>query len=66
MNHDNAMRRAASNWQGARFGGEATEPPNVLVWGPDATLARLGEERFAELATRVWGPILRAGSGARR
>jgi exodeoxyribonuclease V gamma subunit len=70
-NPRNARHKAEATWSRARFGNENEDEAHVRVWGPDAPLARLleqrplpGEEvadqdtRLGALACRLWKPIL--------
>ena len=70
---DEAAMRAARKWASGDFPGEDAESPHVLVWGPGAPFTVLtgpapgpGEDwsgaasRWAELALRVWTPLLNA------
>ena len=66
-----ARPKAEAEWSRARFGPECEDEAHVRVWGPDAPLSRLleqrplpGEEREGQttrlgaLATTVWRPVL--------
>ncbi len=66
-----ARPRAEAEWSRARFGPECEDEAHVRVWGPDAPLSRLleqrplpGEEREGQttrlgaLATTLWRPVL--------
>jgi exodeoxyribonuclease V gamma subunit len=65
-----ALDLAATSWAGTRFPGENQEAANVRVWGRDCTFEALlaaagspgtaGDEpnRFADLAVRLWFPVL--------
>jgi exodeoxyribonuclease V gamma subunit len=70
-NPRNARAKAESCWSRARFGNENEDDAHVRVWGPEAPLARLLEQRplpgeeFADqdtrlgaLACRLWKPIV--------
>jgi exodeoxyribonuclease V gamma subunit len=66
-----ARPKAEAEWSRARFGPECEDEAHVRVWGPDAPLSRLleqrplpGEEREGQhtrlgaLATTLWRPVL--------
>jgi exodeoxyribonuclease V gamma subunit len=66
-----ARHKAEACWSKGRFGNENEDDAQVRVWGPDAPLAKLleqrplpGEEvtdqetRLGALACRLWKPIL--------
>jgi exodeoxyribonuclease V gamma subunit len=70
-NPRNARPKAENCWSRGKFGNENEDDAHVRVWGPDAPLARLleqrplpGEEvagqdtRLGALACRLWKPIL--------
>lgn len=70
---DNALAKAALDWENGRFGSERDDPEHVLAFGPGTPLTVLTaaaaegiaehpEEttRFGALARRVWDPLLAA------
>jgi exodeoxyribonuclease V gamma subunit len=73
---DEALVKAGYDWNDGRFPGECSDPEQLRVWGPKATLPGLaepphpGEEydgetsRFGALAMRVWSPLLIAEQGS--
>jgi exodeoxyribonuclease V gamma subunit len=73
---DEALVKAGYDWNDGRFPGECSDPEQVRVWGPRASLPGLaepprpGEEydgetsRFGALAMRVWSPLLIAEQGS--
>ena len=71
-----ARHEAEQCWSRGRFGNENEDDAHVRVWGPDAPLSRLleqralpGEEyadqdtRLGALACRLWRPLLERGRG---
>jgi exodeoxyribonuclease V gamma subunit len=62
MDHSAALDKAGWEWRGGRFPGEQAEPAHVRAWGDRAPLPQ--PERFAELAERVWSPLLAAEQGS--
>ncbi|MFT4265117.1 MAG: exodeoxyribonuclease V subunit gamma, partial [Nocardioides sp.] len=60
--HAEALEKAGWDWRDGRFPGEQSEPEHVRVWGERAPLPE--PERFAELAFRVWSPLLTAEQGS--
>jgi exodeoxyribonuclease V gamma subunit len=73
---DEALVKAGYDWNDGRFPGECSDPEQLRVWGPKASLPGLaeppgpGEEydgetsRFGALAMRVWSPLLIAEQGS--
>ncbi|WP_300681443.1 exodeoxyribonuclease V subunit gamma [Nocardioides sp.] len=62
MDHSAAVDKAGWEWRDGRFPGEQSEPAHLRAWGAKAPLP--DPDRMAELADRVWSPLLTAEQGS--
>ncbi|UDY23308.1 exodeoxyribonuclease V subunit gamma [Nocardioides sp. Kera G14] len=62
MDHDGALEKAGWDWRDGKFPGEQSAAEHARAWGARAPLPE--PDRFADLALRLWSPLLVAEQGS--